>query len=443
MKKMKWILLIVAILGILGFWTTVIFSAVRGFSDPELKAESILDVTGEDPSESRTYESFVKDYEENFNSLKKENLKDTYIKVTAEGSIKDVIQNAETGDFKLTIITPEEESLFLNVSSIYKEDILEYVIGQELFFKGYLKIDEPLVNLGDRSFVGKPEPNNLYIVKDKNDNMSLQELSMARRALVLLENRKGVFSGIIINHYGYVITAYENISRYEDRTTGKLYIYDGQNETMTESYPLSLVTYDKNLNLALMKLPPSQGYPFVAMTESFGVGDRVASIRNRERLRDVVFEVDDGRVGDKITMNEGRYLYTEEEMYTSGKGSMIIDFSGHLIGMNQFRWVDEYREKEMNFAIESSEIMNFIDKYADKNQLSVAKYTKDLFSKTYDETEQKAEQVKASSNSNEEPQVQKKPAINSTLNNPYEVEKADEDYQNVYGELYSPEKKED
>lgn len=443
MKKMKWILLVLAILGILGFWTTVIFSTIKGLSDPELKAESILDVTGEDPSESKVYESFVSDYEENFNSLKKENLKDTYVKVAAEGSIKDVVQNADSGDFKLTLITPENETIFLNVSSEYKSEILEYVIGQDLFFKGYLKIEQPLVQLGDRSFVGKPEPNNLYVVKDKGDSMSLQELSMARRALVLLENRKGVFSGVIINHYGYVITAYENISRYEDRTTGKLYIYDGQNETMTESYPLSLVTYDKDLNLALMKLPPSQGYPFVAMGESFGVGDRVASIRNRERLRDVVFDVDDGRIGDKVTINGAKYFYTEEEIYGSGSGSMIVDFSGHFIGMNMFRWVDEYREKEMNFAIDTIEIREFIDKYAIKNQLSVKEYTKDLFSKTYDVAEQKAEQLKKKTGSEDDSTKPKKPPINSTLNNPYEVEKAEEDYQSVYGELYSNEEKEE
>jgi hypothetical protein len=192
-----------------------------------------------------------------------------------------------------------------------------------------------------------------------------------------------------------------------------------------------------------MKLPPSQGYPFVAMGESFGVGDRVASIRNRERLRDVVFDVDDGRIGDKVTINGAKYFYTEEEIYGSGSGSLIIDFSGHFIGMNMFRWVDEYREKEMNFAIDTIEIRAFIDKYAIKNQLSVKEYTKDLFSKTYDVAEQKAEQLKKKTGSEDNSTKPKKPPINSTLNNPYEVEKAEEDYQSVYGELYSNEEKEE
>jgi len=443
MKNLKWVLLLLVILIITGFWGTVIFSTMKSSNNEDTVPINVsLDVTGEDPSEEELYEDFINRYEGNFNELKKLSINGTHAKISVKGEIYSIESLDEKG-FKLTIITPEKQTLYLNIDIKYRNEILEYKVGQNLTFLGYLLVEEPMINLGDRKFVGKADPHNLYITKLATKPMTIQEVSMGRRALVLLENRKGVSSGIIINPYGYVVTAYDNVKRYEDRTTGKLYIYINNVEKLTEPYPLTLVTYDEKLNIALMKLPPSQTYPFLAMGEEYTPSNRVVSIKNRKRLRDVVFDVDDSRIGDKMTLNDAEYFYTEDEMHESGKGGMIVDLSGRLIGMSMFRWIDEYADKEMNFAISSKEIMKFIDSYALKNTISVKEYDKDLFSNVYSEEEIKIKAPVQTKEESNEKKSEKETLINSTLDNPYEAEKTDENYKNVYGEFYDPDKKEE
>lgn len=443
MKNLKWVLLLLVILIITGFWGTVIFSTMKSSKNEDTVPINVsLDVTGEDPSEEELYEDFINRYEGNFNELKKLSINGTHAKISVKGEIYSIESLDEKG-FKLTIITPEKQTLYLNIDIKYRNEILEYKVGQNLTFLGYLLVEEPMINLGDRKFVGKADPHNLYITKLATKPMTIQEVSMGRRALVLLENRKGVSSGIIINPYGYVVTAYDNVKRYEDRTTGKLYIYVNNVEKLTEPYPLTLVTYDEKLNIALMKLPPSQTYPFLAMGEEYTPSNRVVSIKNRKRLRDVVFDVDDSRIGDKMTLNDAEYFYTEDEMHESGKGGMIVDLSGRLIGMSMFRWIDEYADKEMNFAISSKEIMKFIDSYALKNTISVKEYDKDLFSNVYSEEEIKIKAPVQTKEESNEKKSEKETLINSTLDNPYEAEKTDENYKNVYGEFYDPDKKEE
>jgi len=443
MKNLKWVLLLLVILIITGFWGTVIFSTMKSSNNEDTVPINVsLDVTGEDPSEEELYEDFINRYEGNFNELKKLSINGTHAKISVKGEIYSIESLDEKG-FKLTIITPEKQTLYLNIDIKYRNEILEYKVGQNLTFLGYLLVEEPMINLGDRKFVGKADPHNLYITKLATKPMTIQEVSMGRRALVLLENRKGVSSGIIINPYGYVVTAYDNVKRYEDRTTGKLYIYVNNVEKLTEPYPLTLVTYDEKLNIALMKLPPSQTYPFLAMGEEYTPSNRVVSIKNRKRLRDVVFDVDDSRIGDKMTLNDAEYFYTEDEMHESGKGGMIVDLSGRLIGMSMFRWIDEYADKEMNFAISSKEIMKFIDSYALKNTISVKEYDKDLFSNVYSEEEIKIKAPVQTKEESNEKKPEKETLINSTLDNPYEAEKTDENYKNVYGEFYDPDKKEE
>lgn len=443
MKNLKWVLLLLVILIITGFWGTVIFSTMKSSNNEDTVPINVsLDVTGEDPSEEELYEDFINRYEGNFNELKKLSINGTHAKISVKGEIYSIESLDEKG-FKLTIITPEKQTLYLNIDIKYRNEILEYKVGQNLTFLGYLLVEEPMINLGDRKFVGKADPHNLYITKLATKPMTIQEVSMGRRALVLLENRKGVSSGIVINPYGYVVTAYDNVKRYEDRTTGKLYIYINNVEKLTEPYPLTLVTYDEKLNIALMKLPPSQTYPFLAMGEEYTPSNRVVSIKNRKRLRDVVFDVDDSRIGDKMTLNDAEYFYTEDEMHESGKGGMIVDLSGRLIGMSMFRWIDEYADKEMNFAISSKEIMKFIDSYALKNTISVKEYDKDLFSNVYSEEEIKIKAPVQTKEESNEKKSEKETLINSTLDNPYEAEKTDENYKNVYGEFYDPDKKEE
>lgn len=443
MKNLKWVLLLLVILIITGFWGTVIFSTMKSSNNEDTVPINVsLDVTGEDPSEEELYEDFINRYEGNFNELKKLSINGTHAKISVKGEIYSIESLDEKG-FKLTIITPEKQTLYLNIDIKYRNEILEYKVGQNLTFLGYLLVEEPMINLGDRKFVGKADPHNLYITKLATKPMTIQEVSMGRRALVLLENRKGVSSGIVINPYGYVVTAYDNVKRYEDRTTGKLYIYINNVEKLTEPYPLTLVTYDEKLNIALMKLPPSQTYPFLAMGEEYTPSNRVVSIKNRKRLRDVVFDVDDSRIGDKMTLNNAEYFYTEDEMHESGKGGMIVDLSGRLIGMSMFRWIDEYADKEMNFAISSKEIMKFIDSYALKNTISVKEYDKDLFSNVYSEEEIKIKAPVQTKEESNEKKSEKETLINSTLDNPYEAEKTDENYKNVYGEFYDPDKKEE
>lgn len=384
-------MLIGGVLFIIVFWVLVVGLYLRGVNNAnEMPKQVTLDVTEEDPTELVLYDKYIKMYKEEFNDLKRQAIKGQAVKVNMLGTVYN-IESKDDGAYKIAVKTDNNDSLFIYLSSKFKDQVLQLKEGQKLDFIGYLKIQEPLISLGDRSFAGVKYPNNLYIMGDADKEKTKQELALARKALLLLKNQGGEGSGTVINAQGFFITTYDYVKRYEDKTMAYQYIFDAsQKEMVSAAIPTRMIAYDEKMNIALMKLEGNtKSYDFLKMGTRYKETQRVASIRNRKRLKDTIYVITEGRLNSIMSINESKYIVTPDTMYPEGTGGMVLNSYGEIIGMNSFRWLDEYAKKEMNFALSAEAIMAFIDKEALKSNIKIDKNTKDIFTKTYEEYEMK------------------------------------------------------
>lgn len=384
-------MLIGGVLFIIIFWVLMVGLYLRGVNNAnEMPKQVTLDVTEEDPTEQVLYDKYIKMYREEFNDLKRQAIKGQAVKVNMLGTVY-TIESKDDGAYKIAVKTENNDSLFIYLSSKFKDQVLQLKEGQKLDFIGYLKIEEPLISLGDRSFAGVKYPNNLYIMGDADKEKSKQELALARKALLLLKNQGGEGSGTVINDQGFFVTTYDYVKRYEDKTIAYQYIFDAsQKETISAAIPTRMIAYDEKMNIALMKLEgTAKSYDFLKMGTRYKEAQRVASIRNRKRLKDTIYVITEGRLNKVVNINEAKYLVTPDTMYPEGVGGMVLNSYGEIIGMNSFRWLDEYAKEEMNFALSAEDIMAFIDREALKSNIKITKNTKDIFTKTYEEYEMK------------------------------------------------------
>lgn len=384
-------MLIGGVLFIIVFWVLVVGLYLRGVNNAnEMPKQVTLDVTEEDPTELVLYDKYIKMYKEEFNDLKRQAIKGQAVKVNMLGTVYN-IESKDDGAYKIAVKTDNNDSLFIYLSSKFKDQVLQLKEGQKLDFIGYLKIQQPLISLGDRNFAGVKYPNNLYILGDADKEKTKQELALARKALLLLKNQGGEGSGTVINAQGFFITTYDYVKRYEDKTMAYRYVFDAsQKEMVSAAIPTRMIAYDEKMNIALMKLEGNtKSYDFLKMGTRYKETQRVASIRNRKRLKDTIYVITEGRLNSIMSINESKYIVTPDTMYPEGTGGMVLNSYGEIIGMNSFRWLDEYAKQEMNFALSAEAIMEFIDKEALKLNIKIDKNTKDIFTKTYEEYEMK------------------------------------------------------
>lgn len=391
MNKKKIIMLLGVIFFIVAFWSFILGIYIRGNSKAnDIPREVTLDVTGEDPTEKIPYENYISMYKDEFNDLKRKAVNGQAVKTEVEGTVYTIESNSN-GKYNVAIKTKDNISLFINLSEQYSEQVLALKEGQKLNFIGYLKIQVPLINLGDREYAGVKYPHYLYLIGEAVKEKSKQELALGRKALLLLENQRGIGSGVVINNDGYFLTTYDNVKRYEDKTVAKMYVYgDNSKEQLSAEIPARMIAFDENKNIALMKLEGTQkNYDFLKLGTRYKETERVTSIRNRERVKDIVYVIGEGRLSKINTLNDVKYLVTSETMFEAGRGGIVLNSYGELVGLSSFRWVDEYNKAEMNFAISAESIMEFIDSIALKNNIKIEKNDKDIFSKSFEEAETK------------------------------------------------------
>lgn len=179
-------------------------------------------------------------------------------------------------------------------------------------------------------------------------------IEQALGSVVSIRTNVAQGTGFLVSNDGFIVTNAHVLSgaRYAQSIDSNQNIED-----------LSLIGYDLDLDLALLKLDGETGYLELGDSDDIKVGEKVIAIGNPLGLS---FSVSEGivsgvdRVGDN---NLPAYIQTDAALNPGNSGGPLINTEGKVIGINNFKISGE----NLGFALESNYIKKTINKIALKS----------------------------------------------------------------------------
>lgn len=156
-------------------------------------------------------------------------------------------------------------------------------------------------------------------------------------------------TGFIITNDGYIITNAHVLSG-----GTQVYVLDyNQNRKATE-----FIGYDANLDIALLKISGEYEFLELGNSDDVSVGEKVIAIGNPLGLQ---FSVSEGIVS--AIDREGpsgleAYIQTDAALNPGNSGGPLIDKSGEVIGINNFK---ASTGESLGFALESNYIVETVN----------------------------------------------------------------------------------
>ncbi len=171
------------------------------------------------------------------------------------------------------------------------------------------------------------------------------------KSVVSIKTNEGQGSGFIISEEGYVVTNAHVLegARYAIATTS-----DSNKEYM------SLIGYDSDLDIALLKIPGSYQELKFGDSDKVRIGEKVIVIGNPQGLS---FSVTGGIISAtdrKSSDSSGEYLQTDAALNPGNSGGPLINTQGEVIGINNFKLSGE----SLGFALESNYIVKSVNNIA-------------------------------------------------------------------------------
>ena len=155
-------------------------------------------------------------------------------------------------------------------------------------------------------------------------------------------------TGFIISEDGFVVTNAHVL-------TGARFANAITSEQTSES--LSLIGYNENLDLALLKIDGSYDYLRFDDSDDIRVGEKVIAIGNPLGLS---FSVSEGIVSAVNRAGENgirAYIQTDAALNPGNSGGPLINTDGRVIGINNFKIAGD----NIGFALESSFIVDAVN----------------------------------------------------------------------------------
>lgn len=121
---------------------------------------------------------------------------------------------------------------------------------------------------------------------------------------------------------------------------------------------IQLIGYNKTLDIALLKIEPTNHYLNIEKPGNIKVGEKVIAIGNPLGL---AFSVSEGiisgtdRIGDN---NLPAYIQTDAALNPGNSGGPLINTNGRVIGINNFKLRDS---ENLGFALESKYIIKGVN----------------------------------------------------------------------------------
>jgi len=178
-------------------------------------------------------------------------------------------------------------------------------------------------------------------------------IEQATKSVVSIKTDVAQGTGFIITNDGYVVTNAHVLegARYANAVTSD-----------TNTKTMEFIGYDKDLDIALLKLSGSYDSLEFENSNDVKVGEKVIAIGNPLGLS---FSVSEGIVSavNRIGGNGiSGYIQTDASLNPGNSGGPLINTDGKVIGINNFKISGE----SLGFALESNYIMAVVNDIANR-----------------------------------------------------------------------------
>ncbi len=171
------------------------------------------------------------------------------------------------------------------------------------------------------------------------------------KSVVSIKTNVAQGSGFIISSEGFVVTNAHVIN-------GGSYANAILSDQTSKS--LSLIGYDTDMDVALLKMEGSFDELSFGSSNSVRVGEKVIAIGNPLGLSFSVTEGIISAVSRQISGYPGRYIQTDASLNPGNSGGPLIDVNGEVIGINNFKVEGE----SLGLALESKYVIETINEIA-------------------------------------------------------------------------------
>ncbi len=176
-------------------------------------------------------------------------------------------------------------------------------------------------------------------------------IEQATNAVVSIRTNVAQGTGFIITNNGYVVT---NAHILEEAT------YASALTSNQETKPMSLIGYDTDLDIALLKISGSYQPLKLSDSNNLKVGEKVVAIGNPFGLSFSVSEGIISAVGRQFQNSPGEYIQTDAALNPGNSGGPLINTAGEAIGINNFKLSGD----NLGFALESKYIISKVNDIA-------------------------------------------------------------------------------
>jgi S1-C subfamily serine protease len=159
-------------------------------------------------------------------------------------------------------------------------------------------------------------------------------------------------SGFIISKDGYVVTNYHVM---EGAKAAGIYTYDNK------LHSVQLIGSDQNMDISLLKINGTYDYLTLGNSNTVQIGEEVIAIGNPLGLE---FSVSQGIVSGVHRPGpngENAYIQTDAALNPGNSGGPLIDKSGNVIGINNFKIGGG---ENLGFALESNYLKEAVNNIA-------------------------------------------------------------------------------
>ena len=191
-------------------------------------------------------------------------------------------------------------------------------------------------------------------IKAKTSSDFSEIIKEAVKSVVTIKTNTAQGTGFLISKKGYLVTNAHVLSEA---------VFANAITSEKESFPVKLIGYDANLDIALLKISLQENSLNFALSKDVEVGEKVIAIGNPLGLS---FSVSEGIVSGKNRLginNIPAYIQTDAALNPGNSGGPLINANGKVIGINNFKAQGD----NIGFALQSEYIIESVNNIALKS----------------------------------------------------------------------------
>lgn len=279
-----------------------------------------------------------------------------FLQIVSFFSISSQVAKVETGIVEVGKEIEKEktktEEVIKKNEAFYKKLLDDYNSQHQQNFNEITRV------LSEQQTAQKSFEEQIQLLKSTQTDDFSAIIENSVKGVVSVGTDKSAATGFIINEEGYIVTNQHVI---EDAKTIAVMTFD------KNIISAKLIGEDENRDVALLKIDVEEGkeYPALELAnfDSVQVGRKVIAIGNPLGLSFSVTEGIVSAVHRKGPNNLAEYIQTDVSLNRGNSGGPLIDNTGKVIGVNNFKVGDA---EGLGFALESNSVREVVNKLAGK-----------------------------------------------------------------------------